>query len=88
MDHQQDIGGDSAGGYSHTLARLLKEEQQDKQRVLPVFLTSNGPGVLWSDTNPNAAHTTWQLDRDGDVWTIRLLSRPYLQMMLLLRRLS
>ena len=63
-------------GYSHTLARLLKEEQQDKQRVLPVFLTSNGPGVLWSDTNPNAAHTTWQLDRDGDVWTIRLLEPP------------
>jgi hypothetical protein len=63
-------------GYSKTLARLLKEEQQDKQRTLPIFLVSNGPGVLWSATTPNAAHTSWQEDRDGDVWTIKLLDPP------------
>jgi hypothetical protein len=63
-------------GYSNTLARLLTEEQQDKQRALPMFLVSNGPGVLWSAASPNAAHTSWQVDRDGDSWTIKLLDPP------------
>ncbi len=66
---------DTVRAYSNTLARLLEEEQQDKQRALPMFLVSNGPGVLWSTTDPKT-NTSWKEDRNGDRWTITLLDAP------------
>ena len=51
-------------------------EQRDKAAALPMFLVSNGPNVIGRLIEHPHKGATWTEDRDGDVWTIRLIDPP------------